>query len=1016
MRPAVRSASVCLAAVLASCVALPARAVTTTDAVLQPEASWRRAFAWAGGETADHVLLATPGDPFGTPSPATLHSLDGVEPAALGSFDKASGWVFRPRLLGGTVALPVAGESVFTPTSVTFREIATGDEQTIVIGATERLWAYAGPGVGVVGVPDATDSSRTDLYLRSATGDTKVYDNAMLSAQSADVLADGTGAVVYDGGRMLVHVDFATGALRRVDDPDWFADVTARPTYLTATEIGYRNSDQLVRVPRAGGTAVRVAYTGNVDVVRHVGSRLVLSRYSYPAYELVTIPEAGGTPSVLPVPLSDNQIESYGTGEVAAFGTLGDGTSGRIAVDVATGAARMLVALAPPPAAPRGLALSGGRVAISDDHVFGDRLVQASVDPSADPMTFGPRSPLAVRPWSSNSCNGGICGPVAAFGSLTAFVQEPPTFAHTGELVVLDGTTEIARIAVNPNNVSFDLGGDHLLYRAGNAARLRNLRTGADAATTLQDLWGPYGYEVASNGDVVRRHLTTGAVDVARAAGGGCTPDYVAGRAQWVRWHAHCDGGGEEWKVRDLSADTGVAVPEWARALGDGIAVGWNGVTLTAVDLTLADHPQTPITTTTSAFSPRYTWAVDETEGRLVAFADESDQTVHVRRLTGPTSPVTLLRQAVPAPVAGSWQPSFDFSGGVDWTLTIAGGTAQQTVLTGSSTDGVVRPVWNVTSVAPGAYSYSLAAVPRDGSAAPPDVTGTVVVPAVTSLTLPAPAQVTYGTPVSLVATLLSGATPVAGQIVTFETRTPGTPTWSGLGTRVTAATGTTPALSHVPSATAEYRARFAGTASYVASTAARTVAVATKVTAVPNVTSALNGTTLRITGTVSPAHTGSVLLQRGLPTGWQTAATGTLSGSSYAFTVRPTATGIYKYRVVKPADSDHAAGISPTVTYTAYRVAIASISATSEYAVLRNTGTTTVNLGSWLLDAGASTERFRLPTYFLAPGRTVRIATGYGTNGGGVLYLRRSAGIWATHDTGSLYDPRGALSSRLAY
>lgn len=988
-------------------------------AVLASAESYRKAYAWPGGDTASHVLLNHPGSRV-----STLYPMGDGEPLDVAAdINGGNGGVYLPRLVGTTsVAIPTDGGSFHSPVSVRFRSLASGtDTSTFAIdtAAGERVWAYPAPDTLLVGKPDAVDHTRTDLYLRTVAGETKVMDDADLNAWGAWVLADADGAVVYDGGRTIRYLDLATQAVTRVDDADSFADIAARPTYLTATEVGYRNGSQLVRVPRGGTTRTRIAYDGRADAVRHAGSRLVLTRYRHPSrYELVSIPENGGPPTVLPVELTDNALGVPGGAEVAAFGILADGTSGRIAVDVATGAARMMVPLVAPPAPVVSVALSGGRVLVADQAIAGNRLTQASVDPVAPALAFGARTELAGGGWSGY-CNGAACSPVAASGARTAFLQSAN---GARDLVVLDGATEVARIRISyvPADEAFELGSDHLLYRLYGTRHLLDLRTGADAATPLADVWGGYGYGVES-GAVVRRDLGSGTVDVARAPDG-CSVDAqsVTGRAQWVGWAESCPG--EQQMVRrvaNVATGAVTTVPLWADTLGDGIAVGVDGEALTSVDLVTGGNPATIVTTFEAPYDPSRNWDVDETGGRLVAWRDNAEETVHVRRLAAPDlTPPALVRAAAPGRVTSgtSWQPRFDYSGnGVDWTLTVAPGTAHAARQSGIAPDGLVRPSLPVT-LAPGAYPYVLSVTARDGSAAPADVTGELRVAGTAALALSAPAGVTYGSAASLAATLTSGGAPVAGATVTFATRPAGGAAWTALGSRTTGATGATAALAHKPVAKAEYRATFAATDAYDGAQATRTVAVAVNVTASLAPANALNGTTVTIRGTVSPAHAGTVTLQRYTSTGWTNTLTGTLSASAFSFAVRPDATGVYRYRVVRAADADHAAGASATVTYTAYRVAIASISAAGEYAILKNTGTTPVNLSSWLLDAGASTERFRLPSYALAPGRSVRVSTGYGTNGPGVIYLRRAAGIWAVHDVGRLYDPRAALSSRLAY
>lgn len=1012
------AAAVTLAVALTTVAVPPAAAGHDADhAVLAPVESYRKAYAWPGGDTASHVLLNHPGTHV-----STLYPTGGGDPVDVATdIEGGNGGVYLPRLVGTTsVAIPTDGGSFHSPVSVRFQSLASGEETSTFAVDTavgERVWAYPAPDTLLVGKPDAVDHTRTDLYLRTVAGETKVMDDADLNAHGAHVLADAVGAVVYDGGRLIRYLDFATQAVTRVDDVDSFADVVARPTYLTPTEVGYRNSGELVRVPRGGTTRTRIAYAGRADVVRHVGSRLVLTRYRHPArYELVAIPEDGGEPTVLPVELTDNSLGTPGGSEVAAFGIVADGASGRIAVDVTTGAARMLVPLLAPRASVVSVALTGGRVVVADEASIGNRLTQASVDPVAAAPAFGARTELAGDGWS-DYCNGLLCSPVAAAGTRTAFVQSA---GGARDLVVLDGATEVVRKRLSHFGEGFELGADHLLYRVYGTRYLLDLRTGAETTTSLNDVWGGFGYGVDS-GAVVRRDLDSGTVDVAHAADD-CSVDAqsVTGRAQWVGWVESCPGEQQMVRrVRNLATGALTTVPLWAHALGDGIAVGLDGAALTSFDLVTGGNPTTVVTTFEMPYDPSHNWDVDETGGRLVAWRDDTDETVHVRRLASPVlSPPVLVSAAAPGRVTSgtTWQPRFDYSGnGVDWTLTVAPGTAHAVRRSGSAPDGAVRPSLPI-ALDPGAYPYVLSVTARDGSAAPADVTGELQVAGPTALALSAPARVTYGSAASLAATLTSGGTPVAGATVTFETRRVGGATWTAVGSRPTGATGATAALSHQPAAHAEYRATFAATDTYDGAQATRTVAVAVKVGASVTPAKALNGTTVTIRGTVAPAHGGAVTLQRYTATGWANALSGTLNAGAFSFAVRPAATGVHKYRVVRAADADHAGGTSATVTYTAYRVAIASISAAGEYAVLKNTGSTPVNLSGWLIDAGASTERFRLPSYALAAGRSVRVYTGHGTNAAGALYLRRAGGIWAARDVGRLYDPRGALSSRLAY
>lgn len=72
-------------------------------------------------------------------------------------------------------------------------------------------------------------------------------------------------------------------------------------------------------------------------------------------------------------------------------------------------------------------------------------------------------------------------------------------------------------------------------------------------------------------------------------------------------------------------------------------------------------------------------------------------------------------------------------------------------------------------------------------------------------------------------------------------------------------------------------------------------------------------GQTVRVRGTVTPNHRNqTVYLQRLDGSSWRTIGTVRLSSSSgYPFSVRVTARGSWRYRVVKPADGDHVIGTS---------------------------------------------------------------------------------------------------------
>ena len=131
--------------------------------------------------------------------------------------------------------------------------------------------------------------------------------------------------------------------------------------------------------------------------------------------------------------------------------------------------------------------------------------------------------------------------------------------------------------------------------------------------------------------------------------------------------------------------------------------------------------------------------------------------------------------------------------------------------------------------------------------------------------------------------------------------------------TTVTSTSAGAVSYTHKPSWSISYRWQYAGsTALFGTTSAAVAVSVRTSVTAAVSATSMKLGKTVTISGTVGPKHTGKVTLQRLSGTRWVAVTTASLTSSSnYSFKVKPTARGSYSYRVVKPADTDHAEGIS---------------------------------------------------------------------------------------------------------
>ena len=219
----------------------------------------------------------------------------------------------------------------------------------------------------------------------------------------------------------------------------------------------------------------------------------------------------------------------------------------------------------------------------------------------------------------------------------------------------------------------------------------------------------------------------------------------------------------------------------------------------------------------------------------------------------------------------------------------------------------------------PGNYAYPLLPSLRAAVAerTRPSL-GTSTLPTTVSLTS-TPATARYGTATTLRGrlTTLAGR-PVTGQPVALSVRRPGTSGWAVLSTRTTGADGGFSG-THTPLTNLEYRAAWAGDTTHLPAERRTRVAVSTVVRAALSRPRVRPGGTLTLRGTVVPAHAGQKVQRQQLVRGrWTTLATATLSGAgAYTFPITTGSTGAKTYRVVKPADGDHAVGVSPVLTLT---------------------------------------------------------------------------------------------------
>ena len=119
------------------------------------------------------------------------------------------------------------------------------------------------------------------------------------------------------------------------------------------------------------------------------------------------------------------------------------------------------------------------------------------------------------------------------------------------------------------------------------------------------------------------------------------------------------------------------------------------------------------------------------------------------------------------------------------------------------------------------------------------------------------------------------------------------------------------------PGANTSYRASYAGAPDLSSRSNATGIDVATRVSLTVSDRRVRKGDTVLFAGAVEPDHDGAdVLLQREVRGDWKTFDSDVLSRqSTYSFHVTQRNRADYTWRVVKPADADHATGVSREVT-----------------------------------------------------------------------------------------------------
>lgn len=280
-----------------------------------------------------------------------------------------------------------------------------------------------------------------------------------------------------------------------------------------------------------------------------------------------------------------------------------------------------------------------------------------------------------------------------------------------------------------------------------------------------------------------------------------------------------------------------------------------------------------------------------------------------------PGAPQAVTARAAAGRATVSWLPGDTGSRILKSYRVTASPGGASVVVDGTQTSVTVTGLHNGTS-----YTFTVQAsngVGR-GASSLPSAAVTPMVP--TRLTLQVASSAVYGQPVRVLATLTrrdTGAA-LAGRTVHVLTRQSGTSAWSDVADVVTDDRGRA-TTSLLPATDVEVRVTYTGPVGWKPAAVRTTVLVSTAVDASLTPTEAPLGTPAVITGVVAPVVAGlPVTLQRWRSGGWQdyqTSVTDDLGG--FSFTVKPSATGVKRYRVVTEAVGGREPGASPGLALT---------------------------------------------------------------------------------------------------
>ncbi|MGW3243197.1 hypothetical protein [Streptomyces sp. NPDC001070] len=631
---------------------------------------------------------------------------------------------------------------------VTLRHLDSGAESTLSVDydrfgeGTEHYRGQAGDGILVEQNYLQDSAYRARLLLRTPGNE----DRTLLSDDSQyEVLAsDANGALVLRKNAswqyVVVYVDFASSAVVTVDQPA--SQVLPQGLEFTPSRVGFVDGAVLTEWQRSAPDDGPSTVTLPVDGVRWISDD-TLAWYSWSptdgGNELFAMSRDGSTPAAdlggtfTSISVGDDgrmRVSLYRPDTDARIQTL---VAGR--VSTAAGDATTIPA---GPARLDAMALSGGTLYTSDDSSRRDGVLLAS-DLSVGAAGASAGSPSRVLAYSS----GLVHSTLAAAGGRVLTDQD------SGYEVYQDGKRVGVALphTADARVVAFD--GQYVLSSDPASSAGPLLQTVSSGASrhvpggSALDGGALYTSASTANGSgwsIRRTDLATGTVSTVATVN--CQPGDLQVRGSWIL-ATPCGApftsslllkAGSTFR---MSVDASVQDP----ILGTNVLYTFGRTdsviqpTLSAQVLGVAGATARPLFVLpdrpTSVSADR--WAVDR-DAPWAAWMS-TDGVTHVVWAGAPT------RSSTSAPTgfspngdgsADTWNPAWWYNRPVTWTLTLKAGTTLVRSLSGTASDGLVKPVWTGTTdsgakAAEGSYTWTLTAKDTVTSVPATAVTGSVV-------------------------------------------------------------------------------------------------------------------------------------------------------------------------------------------------------------------------------------------------------------------------------------------------